>query len=645
MGRNLRAILLHAGFTVSLIAQPLLSGQRQPLPPRASDQFAVAELRALKRVEREDFATSLKSSPARASLDAADLQAVSIDEKSISARMKWLYAQKWENYRKFYFSEQLSKDFPTTLKYLDALSTRIDACVEAEKQALEQRYPGLPSSCEHDVIWTTETDDELASTRKESSAQKRKAPIVFDVSSTVPLQGYEVDGYGETRKIQTDQNPRKLPSGKRDIPTIARDAQGAIVSVVMSDKHGQAIAQGSGFVVSKDGLILTNYHVISEGSSAVVKLPDGAFYSVDGLIAGDKKRDIAVIKAHGQNFRTVVLGNSDQVQVGQDVVAIGNPLSLESTVSNGIISGRRAIQEAGGDFLQITAPISPGSSGGPLFNMAGEVIGITTMYLRDGENLNFAIPVNDAKPLIAFDSVKLHDFPDESDSIRGQRQKRSEDSPAPKPVQVAETPVTARDFYHQLVAAGGFSGDLPGYACFSDDSHSTTFFTFTAYGFDSDYYYAQAKLPTFQQKMASGSDIVTPEEQKQFDIMEARQRTAPYLTLLMKGWLESLPPKAQQFFRNGGRILEEATYDKGVKSNTLEYQWNGTSWSLSIPPADPKAYSRTSRILGLSIEPSTMRYSDSVSETITVGWGGTAATGTNRYGPWSGACERVQNPK
>ena len=109
----------------------------------------------------------------------------------------------------------------------------------------------------------------------------------------------------------------------------------------MSDKDGKAIAQGSGFLISKNGMIVTNYHVIAEGNSAVVKLPDGAFYVVDGVLASDKHRDVAIIKAHGENFRTLTLGNSDQLQVGEEVVAIGNPLSLESTVSNGIVSGIR----------------------------------------------------------------------------------------------------------------------------------------------------------------------------------------------------------------------------------------------------------------------------------------------------------------
>ena len=146
--------------------------------------------------------------------------------------------------------------------------------------------------------------------------------------------------------------------------------------------------------------VVTNYHVIKNGTSAVVKLPDGAFFAIDGVLASNKDRDVAIIKAHGNNFRPLTLGDSNRLQVGEEVVAIGNPLSLESTVSNGIVSAIRTVEDEGDKFVQITAPISPGSSGGPLFNMAGEVVGITTSGLRGGENLNFAIPINDAKPLL-----------------------------------------------------------------------------------------------------------------------------------------------------------------------------------------------------------------------------------------------------
>jgi len=219
-------------------------------------------------------------------------------------------------------------------------------------------------------------------------------------------------------------------SPQKDIPSIAKAANGAVVSIIMSDKDGRPIAQGSGFVVSKDGHIITNYHVIQSGSSAIVKLPDGAFYAVDGVLASDKARDVAVIKVGGESFRTLPLGNSDGVQVGDQVVAIGNPLSLESTVSNGIVSGIRTVQVMGGKLIQVTTPVSPGSSGGPLFNMGGQVIGITTFHLKGGENLNFAIPINDTRRLLSANPGKLQDLPNEPEPIEA-RASHGEVPPSP----------------------------------------------------------------------------------------------------------------------------------------------------------------------------------------------------------------------
>ena len=190
---------------------------------------------------------------------------------------------------------------------------------------------------------------------------------------------------------------------RKDIPAIAKAANGAVVSIIMADADGNVTAKGTGFFISRDGRILTNYHVIEnaegEHSTPTIKLHAGAILNVDKLLAYDKKRDIAIIKVSGE-FRTVALGDSDKVQVGEEIVAIGNPLSLESTVSNGIVSAVRTNEKEGGRFLQITAPISAGSSGGPLFNMSGEVIGITAAKLEGGENLNFAIPINDTIALI-----------------------------------------------------------------------------------------------------------------------------------------------------------------------------------------------------------------------------------------------------
>jgi len=234
-----------------------------------------------------------------------------------------------------------------------------------------------------------------------------------------------------------------------DIPAISREANGAIVSIVMSDKDGHPIAQGSGFLISKDGRVVTNYHVIRNGRSALVKLPNGTLFTVDGVLASDKLRDVAVIEAHGNDFRTVTLGDSDRLQVGEEVVAIGNPLSLESTVSNGIVSAIRTVEDEGGKFVQITAPISPGSSGGPLFNMAGQVVGITTSHLVGGQNLNFAIPINDVKPMLDLPLSKVARFPDEPEDA-----KRSSDV---RPSEAGPDLDTTVNFMRRMVEPDGTS--------------------------------------------------------------------------------------------------------------------------------------------------------------------------------------------
>jgi S1-C subfamily serine protease len=215
----------------------------------------------------------------------------------------------------------------------------------------------------------------------------------------------------------------------KDIPAIAKAANGAVVTVVMAS-NDTPIARGTGFLVSPDGEILTNYHVIQIGNVAVVKFPDGTVLPVEGVLAADKVRDLAIIKIHGKHFSALTLGNSDRVQIGEEVVAIGTPLGLELTVSNGILSGVRTDEKEGGKFLQVTAPISHGSSGGPLFNMAGEVIGITSMYFEGGENLNFAIPVNDAKFLLRNQFIALHALPNEMPTKTPVAKKTVPDTPA-----------------------------------------------------------------------------------------------------------------------------------------------------------------------------------------------------------------------
>ena len=222
---------------------------------------------------------------------------------------------------------------------------------------------------------------------------------------------------------------------RKDIPTIARTAKGAIVTIVTAN-NDDPIALGSGFLVSSDGAIATNYHVIASGNVAVVKFADGTVLPVDGVLATDKVHDLAVIKVHGKTFQTLTLGNSDQIQVGEEVVAIGNPLGLELTVSNGILSGVRITKEED-KFLQTTAPISHGSSGGPLFNMFGEVVGVNALYLEGGESLNFAIPVNDVINLLHNQFAQLQQLPNEPNADKPETSSPKPDAPTALPSDAA----------------------------------------------------------------------------------------------------------------------------------------------------------------------------------------------------------------
>lgn len=169
--------------------------------------------------------------------------------------------------------------------------------------------------------------------------------------------------------------------------------------VLVAAKEGNNISTGTGFFVSSDGLLLTSYHVVSRGD-IFVRFKDKKLCGNVELVGYNVRQDLALLRMKGTGLKTVVLGDSNRVRVGEKVVAIGNPMGLESTVSDGIVSSLRKA-EGGMDLIQISAPVSSGSSGGPVFNMQGKVIGVTASSTIEGQNLNFAIPINYASPLLA----------------------------------------------------------------------------------------------------------------------------------------------------------------------------------------------------------------------------------------------------
>jgi len=159
---------------------------------------------------------------------------------------------------------------------------------------------------------------------------------------------------------------------------------------------------GSGFIISRDGYILTNNHVVEGADQIKVKLSDGKEY-IGKVVGLDPKTDLAVIKIDGaSDLQALPLGNSDNLKVGNWVMAVGSPFGLEETVTAGIVSAKGRVIGSGpyDNFIQTDASINPGNSGGPLINMRGEVVGINTAIIANGQGIGFAIPVNMAKEIV-----------------------------------------------------------------------------------------------------------------------------------------------------------------------------------------------------------------------------------------------------
>lgn len=198
-----------------------------------------------------------------------------------------------------------------------------------------------------------------------------------------------------------------------DIPALVKKIQPAVVMIITYNEDGKGLGQGSGFFISGNGDIITNRHVFEGANRAEVKTSDGKIYTVKNIVAEDKDGDLLRISIdipvqveenhakgiflfslkrliHGRSVRYLNVSASIP-EVGEKVVVIGNPFGLEQTVSDGIVSAVRDIPGFG-NIIQITAPLSSGSSGSPVVNLKGEVIGVATFIFTKGQNLNFAIP-------------------------------------------------------------------------------------------------------------------------------------------------------------------------------------------------------------------------------------------------------------
>ncbi len=221
-------------------------------------------------------------------------------------------------------------------------------------------------------------------------------------------QKFNKDGsFSDVLRISSDEDlpvyvPKNftssnLSSGVLTAKDIAKN-KAAVVHIKILDDEGNVMATGSGFNIEEGGVIATNFHVISGASSIKCTFDNNTSYEVDYILNYNPLKDIALLHLKdAKDLPVVKLSDSDKVELAEEVLAIGNPMELQNTVSDGIISGIRNFY--GINYIQTTASISSGSSGGPLFNSNGNVIGITSMTLMGAQNINFAIPINYVKKL------------------------------------------------------------------------------------------------------------------------------------------------------------------------------------------------------------------------------------------------------
>jgi serine protease Do len=232
-------------------------------------------------------------------------------------------------------------------------------------------------------------------------AQSVVANNLPDFTDLVEKQGAAVVNVSTTQLIRTPQMLQGMPNLPEDDPFYEFFRRFA----PQEPREQESQSLGSGFIISSDGYILTNAHVVDHADKITVRLTDKREFKAK-VIGADKRTDVALLKIEASGLPKVTLGNTDQIKVGEWVLAIGSPFGFDNSVTAGIVSakGRSLPQENFVPFIQTDVAINPGNSGGPLFNMKGEVIGINSqIYSRSGGymGLSFSIPIDVAMDVVS----------------------------------------------------------------------------------------------------------------------------------------------------------------------------------------------------------------------------------------------------
>ncbi len=183
----------------------------------------------------------------------------------------------------------------------------------------------------------------------------------------------------------------------KDLPSLVKAVSPSVVSVHVERNDGSK-SQGTGFFVQANGVVVTNYHVVVGATRINAVMKGGANLFCTGILTLDETRDLALLKFSGKNLPSLDLAQEEAITVGETIAVIGSPKGLEQTVTSGIVSAVRSDEDW--EKIQISAPVSPGSSGSPVVNMRGEIVGVATFFVS-GQSLNFASSVKHLRPLVA----------------------------------------------------------------------------------------------------------------------------------------------------------------------------------------------------------------------------------------------------
>ena len=291
-------------------------------------------------------------------------------------------------------AEWESGETEPTLQYLDKLTSVLDVSYDSllnENVGTSEKQISSSKTTTNNLT-TEETNDnntEIVEDKKQSksveiSKKPKKKPIIITIIIFVVLAVCFLLYFFAFHSTPFSKNTNEISK-----------AENSVVKICCYGIDGSESATGSGFVYNDDKTIMTNYHVMTEAYTCKISTNKDISYEVDKIVAYSKEKDIAVLSLKESTELTpLTLGDSDLINKGETITAIGSPLGIKNVVSDGVLSGR--IPEKNMEVLQFTASISNGSSGGALFNEKGEVVGITYASYAEGQNLNLAIPINEA---------------------------------------------------------------------------------------------------------------------------------------------------------------------------------------------------------------------------------------------------------